>query len=114
MIRNFDDYTPNLNDEDLKVAGIVKVGLQKYIGKDRAIPGSKICAGFRINSSIKISSVKLRKIINYLRNQGEPICSSSKGYFYPSNSKEIKDTCISIQQRVDSQLQVIHELSKHI
>ena len=46
--------------------------------------------------------------------QGEPICSSSKGYFYPANVQEIKDTCISIQQRVDSQIQVINQLSNHI
>ena len=33
---------------------------------------------------------------------------------YPANVQEIKDTCISIQQRVDSQIQVINQLSNHI
>lgn len=114
MIRNFEDLTANLNDDDKNIARIVKAGLKKYKGKSNAIAGSKICSGFHSNTKIKITPVKLRKIINYLRNEGEPICSSSKGYFYPICQQEIKDTCISIQQRIDSQAQVINQLSQHI
>jgi hypothetical protein len=114
MLRNFENETCNLSEDELKIAQSVMNGLKKYVGKSNAIAGTKICSGFNNNTDFKLQTVRLRKIINYLRNQGEPICSSSKGYFMPSNKQEIKDTCISIQQRIDSQVQIINELSKHI
>jgi len=114
MIRNFKEETKVLTSEELQIAQQVMSGLKKYVGKESAISGSKICSGFHNNTRFKMKGARLRKIINHLRNQGEPICSSSKGYFYPSDSKEISDTCISIQQRIDSQVQVINQLSKHI
>ena len=114
MLRNFEKETGNLSDEELKMAEKVSNGLKKYVGKSNAISGTKICSGFNNNTDHRIQSVRLRKIINHLRNEGEPICSCSKGYFYPSNNQELLDTCISIQQRVDSQIQVINQLSKHI
>lgn len=114
MIRNFEKITCNLTEEELQIAQSVMKGLKKFIGKPNAIAGSKMCSGFNNNTDHRMEGVKLRKIINHLRNQGEPICSSSKGYFYPANVQEIKDTCISIQQRVDSQIQVINQLSNHI
>ncbi len=114
MLKNFEDNTHDLNEEELQIAHSVMKGLKKYIGKSNAIAGSKICSGFNNNTKFKLQGVRLRKIINHLRNQGEPICSSSKGYFYPDNNKELQDTITSIAQRIDSQLQILNELKKHL
>jgi len=114
MLRNFEDNTHNLSDEELQIAQAVMKGLKKYIGKSNAISGSKICSGFNNNTKFKLQGVRLRKIINHLRNQGEPICSSSKGYFYPATNKELLDTVVSISQRIDSQLQILNQLKKHL
>ena len=114
MLRNFEDNTHNLSDEELHIAQSVMYGLKKYVGKSNAIPGSKICSGFNNNTKFKLQGVRLRKIINHLRNQGEPICSSSKGYFYPATNKELLDTVVSISQRIDSQLQILKQLKKHL
>ena len=61
-----------------------------------------------------MTGVRLRKMINYLRNKGKPICSSSVGYYYPADKKELQDTITSMAQRIDSQLQVINQLKKHL
>lgn len=114
MLRNFEEETCNLSDDELKIAQSVMKGLKKYVGKPNAIAGSKICSGFHNNTKFKLQGVRLRKIINHLRNQGEPICSSSKGYYYPASKKEIIDTCISLQQRIDSQTKIIQQLSQSI
>lgn len=114
MLKNFEEKTHNLSDEELQIAQAVMKGLKKYVGKTNAIPGSKICLGFKKNTKHKIDGVRLRKIINYLRNQGEPICSSSVGYYYPSNKKELEDTITSIGQRINSQLQILNQLKKHL
>ena len=114
MLRNFNEETCNLSDDELKIAQAVMKGLKKYVGKANAMTGTKICFGFNTYTKFKLQGVRLRKIINHLRNEGEPICSSSKGYYYPASNKEITDTCISIQQRIDSQVQIINQLTKHI
>ena len=114
MLKNFEDETGDLSDEELQIAQSVKKGLKKYIGKSHAITGSKICSGFNNRTKHRLQGVRLRKIINYLRNQGEPICSSSNGYYYPANKKELQDTCTSLAQRIDSQLQILNQLKKHL
>jgi len=114
MLKNFEDETCNLSEEELQIAQSVMYGLKKYIGKSNAIAGSKICSGFNKNTKFRLQGVRLRKIINHLRNQGEPICSSSKGYFYPENRHELQDTITSIAQRIDSQLQILNQLKKHL
>ncbi len=114
MIKNFEEQTSKLTDQELNIADIVRKSLTKYKGKSYAIAGSKICSGFNNNTEFRLTGVRLRKIINYLRNEGEPICSTSKGYFYPENIQEIKDTCISLQQRIDSQTEIINQLKKHL
>jgi len=106
MLRNFNEETCNLSDDELKIAQAVMKGLKKYVGKANAMTDTY--------TKFKLQGVRLRKIINHLRNEGEPICSSSKGYYYPASNKEITDTCISIQQRIDSQVQIINQLTKHI
>jgi hypothetical protein len=114
MLKNFEDETCNLSEEELQIAQAVMKGLKKYVGKSNAIAGSKICSGFNNNTKFRLQGVRLRKIINYLRNQGEPICSSSVGYYYPSNKQELQDTITSIAQRIDSQLQILNQLKKHL
>jgi hypothetical protein len=114
MIKNFEQQTSKLSEEELRIAEIIKKPLSRRKGKFYAIAGTKICSGINNNTDHRLSSVRLRKIINYLRNQGEPICSNSKGYFYPENKQEILDTITSIQQRIDSQKQIINQLNKHI
>tara|TARA_R110000824_G_scaffold244981_1_gene433981 strand:+ start:302 stop:670 length:369 start_codon:yes stop_codon:yes gene_type:complete len=114
MIRNFEDITHNLSDEELQIAQSVKNGLKKYVGKPNAKSGTTICSAYTKNTKHKLNGVRLRKIINFLRNQGEPICSNSKGYFYPANKQELLDTVVSIGQRIDSQLQILNQLKKHL
>lgn len=114
MLKNFEDETCNLSEEELQIAQSVMKGLKKYVGKPNAIAGSKICSGFNKNTKFKLQGVRLRKIINHLRNQGEPICSSSVGYYYPANKQELQDTITSIAQRIDSQLQILNQLKKHL
>ena len=114
MLRNFEEETCNLSDDELEIAQAVMKGLKKYVGKKNAMPGSKICLGFTTNTKFKLKGARLRKIINHLRNEGEPICSNSKGYFYPANNQELLDTVVSIGQRIDSQLQILNQLKKHL
>ena len=55
----------------------------------------------KIEEAIGIKGPALRAIVHYLRTQGHPICSASKGYWY-GNSEELDDTIHHLEQRVRS------------
>ena len=114
MLKNFEYKTHNLSDEEIKITIGLNIGLKRFVGKKNAIPGSKICESYNTKTEHKMTGVRLRKMINYLRNKGKPICSSSVGYYYPADKKELQDTITSMAQRIDSQLQVINQLKKHL
>lgn len=47
----------------------------------------------------KVSEADVRAIVNYLRRRGEPIGSSSHGYFLAGNPEELKTTIDSLWDR---------------
>ena len=87
MIRNFEEETCNLSDDELKIAQAVMKGLKKYVGKSNAIAGSKICSGFHNNTKFKLQGVRLRKIINHLRNKVNQYVQIQKDIFIQQTIK---------------------------
>lgn len=49
----------------------------------RAIGGKELEVAFSVSGS------QIRKMINALRSDGEPICSDENGYYYASNAQEV-------------------------
>jgi hypothetical protein len=114
MINNFEQQTKDLNKKELELAIIIEKCLYRYEGKDNAITGNKICNSINNKTQYTLNGVRLRKIINHLRNNGSPICSTSKGYYMPSSPQDVIETINSIAHRVDSQLNIIKQLKKHL
>ena len=114
MIKNFEEQTKDLNKKELELASIIQTCLNNYAGKNNAVTGSKICNAINTKTQYTLTGVRLRKIINYLRNDGNPICSTSKGYYMPTSPQDVIDTINSIAHRVDSQLNIIKQLRKHL
>jgi len=99
MIENFEQQTYNLTSEELSFARRVLKGLeQNYNSKQKAIKSATIVKGFK-DKGFKFSGVRLRKIINALRQSGEPIIGTSKGYWYSNNRREIESCIRSLAQR---------------
>jgi hypothetical protein len=64
-------------------------------GEQKAITSKNLCNLFHLNDK------SLRNMINELRIDGTPICSSSKGYFYASSRDEVIKTIKHLSHRVD-------------
>ena len=96
MLKNFEDETCNLSEEELQIAQSVMKGLKKYVGKPNAKSGTTICSAYTMHTKFKLQGVRLRKIINHLRNKGEPFCSSSKGYFIQQTNKNFKTQSLQL------------------
>lgn len=107
MIKNFEDITAPLNEEELKLVDIIMDGLRKR-GKEEALKGEEICE--RINKNMeklglkkKLTDARLRKITNHIRTNGlMPIIATSKGYYCSYNHLEIKAQIESLEERAQA------------
>lgn len=63
-------------------------------GEHNAVVSKEIERRFRIKGS------EVRALVNELRCQGVPICSSSKGYFYATSRDEVESTVNHLNSRI--------------
>ena len=67
----------------------------KCIGKKNAVKSSVLESMFQLKGS------EVRKIINRIRCNGQPICSGSTGYYYASTEADIRKTIRNLNGRID-------------
>lgn len=107
MIKNFENITFELTEEEYKLVDLVVSGLKKR-QKDNPIKGEEICE--KINVGLdkfgltkKFSDARLRKITNYIRANGIlPVIATSKGYYCSYDTDEIKSQIDSLYQRAEA------------
>ena len=79
----------------IKKAYSVGDWLKEWHGsKELAIKSGRICEAFNLHKE------GLRKIVNFLRSSGIPICSSSIGYWYSEDPEDIRKTLLHLENRV--------------
>lgn len=66
----------------------------RHKGEQNAVPSRELESAFQIREP------DLRNIINTLRGNGVPICSSAKGYFYASTKEELDRTTRQLRSRI--------------
>lgn len=107
MVKGFEDYTENLNEEELMLANRLISAFSKRT-KDNPVTAPEIVSGVNANIPLtqKFSDRRLRKIINHYRVHGIlPIISTSKGYYVSYDENEIEGMIISLTQRANSILE---------
>ena len=63
-------------------------------GKEKAVSSAYL------QSRFLISSRTVRKIVNQLRNDGNPICSDEDGYYYAANEGELLNSIYQMTSRI--------------
>ena len=66
----------------------------EHIGRKKAITSKEI------ENAFQCKGTEVRKIVNELRSNGVPICSSPIGYYYAETKSEIKDTLAHLESRI--------------
>ena len=106
MILNFEEYTVELNAEEIKHARQLAANLKFSVGKEEAVSANQIIKYFKKNYSVDLKNgSKVRKLIQYIRQNnlsGAPICATSKGYFVPKTEKEFDEYVTGLKQRLNS------------
>ena len=85
-------------------------------GKSNAINNNKICEVLNYSYHLNIiwKPVRIRKMVNYLRNKDLllHLCSNSKGYFIAANEQELDDCIASQTERVGSAKRTLDSLTR--
>ncbi len=63
-------------------------------GKEKAVSSAYL------QSRFSISSRTVRKIVNQLRNDGNPICSDENGYYYATDKGEVLNSVYQMTSRI--------------
>lgn len=114
MIKGFENITHELTTEEMKLIEPFIIGLSKRAGKENAISNKTIRKGFLDAWKMKISDVRVRKIINHIRrNDLLPLlCSNSKGYYIAKNKDEVNNYLTGLKQRINEQQKVHDHIEK--
>jgi len=101
MITNFETYTIELTDDELKIVSIIVNRFTKQKGSKYIVTNSQIVSGLERNFKIKISESRIRKIIQYIRinNLLPGLIATSKGYYTTENIDELEQWIESMKQR---------------
>ena len=88
MINGFMNETAPLSDKELEAVPVLVSVLKQAYGKDNAIYNQQLCSLVP-----GLTSARLRKIINHIRQNGLVQCliASSKGYYIAETEQEMKD-----------------------
>jgi len=105
MITGFEEQTEPLTDQEREVflPPIIK-GLRVKVGKEKAVTNRDIVRGLKANCDIKIGEARVRKMINYIRNNDIIPCliATSKGYYIAETKDEMLDYIDSLYGRVEA------------
>lgn len=103
MITGFEEQTEPLTEQEREVLlpPIIK-GLRVKVGKENAVTNKDIVRGLKANCDIKIGEVRVRKMINHIRNNDIIPCliATSKGYYIAETKDEMLDYIDSLYGRV--------------
>ena len=115
MIKNFENITQELNDDEMNLVPMVMKAFEKYtinnpIKSDVIV--KKINDYFETHKiKMKMTGARLRKIVNYIRtNSLKPLMATSKGYFVSNDVNVIMDQIQSLNQRAKSIRDCAHGL----
>lgn len=114
MIKNYETQTKPLTDCEMHYAHIIGAGLKKR-DKNNPINSIEICK--RMNNAyptFKLTDIRLRKMINYLRLTSLPnICATSAGY-YCGNANDVREYLIGLKQRINAQIAIYNAATKYV
>jgi hypothetical protein len=103
MIINFEEITTELTEVEKAILPQLIIGFKNY-SKDNPIKEPLIVSRFNSRSNnVKLTGVRLRKLVNYIRTNGLlPLIATSKGYYVSYEKEEIQAQIKSLKQRASS------------
>jgi hypothetical protein len=103
MIEGFEKQTKDLTDYEKRVLLPLMIkGLSHHVGAENAITNSEICMKLSAKGYDNINEVRVRKIINYIRNNNlvPRLMATYKGYYVTNDPAELYSYISSLSSRI--------------
>jgi hypothetical protein len=99
MLNGFEKYTHDLTDAEKELVPVFMNGFKTKIGKQNAVTNKEIVS--KLSRKYKISDARVRKIINYIRNENliPGLVASSEGYYITRDPVDLKRYIESLDGR---------------
>ena len=75
--------------------------LLEYL-KDNHKSESRAVKNRELRSLFNLTDKQVRNVVSYLRQRGEPVCSSSYGYWYSTDPEDIEKTLHRLEAQVEN------------
>ena len=82
--------------------------IENHTEEAEAVNAVDLCMLFHLHKQ------DLRRLINYLRTTGLPICSSNSGYWYSENEVDVKNTLVALKSRIEGMNRAIQGLEEFL
>ena len=104
MINGFEKLTAELTQKEINCIYFIVRGLNKKIGREKAVTNERICKGVQYHLGFKITPARMRKIIHYIRinKMVVNLIATSEGYYVATCKEEVIDYIESLTQRIKS------------
>lgn len=112
MINGFDNETAPLSDKEMELLPTVIEILNGRAGKSKAVTNQQIGRAILLRKEVKIGGPRIRKIINYIRQNGLVSCliANSAGYYVAETEQEL----IDYEESLDGRATAIWQIKNHI
>lgn len=116
MITGFEEKTQELTEDEMKLVKPLISGF-RLRDKNSPIHGKDVVKGVndycqKNNISIKMTEVRLRKIVNYIRSKSLlPVMATSKGYYCAQTKEEVLEQIRSLNERANSIMSCVKGLT---
>ena len=81
---------------------------ENHTNEADAVNAGNLCLLFHIHKQ------DLRRLINYLRTTGLPICSSNSGYWYSESTVDVQNTLTALKSRIEGINRAIGGLEEYL
>lgn len=116
MLPGFEEITSELTayEKETLLPKMIR-GLSTKIGKVNAVTNLQIVTAMK-SKGYKISGVRVRKLVNYIRNNGEilGLVASSLGYYITDDPEDVKRYIESLEGRESEIRRVKQRMQKYL
>lgn len=113
MVTNFEQYTADVSDKELWIVELIAKRIRHNVGRKAQVTNAKIRKalsldlkdgnGNVIRKGVKISEPKLRKYIQYIRqnNLVPMLCATQRGYYIAQTVQEFVEYIDTFEERIN-------------
>jgi hypothetical protein len=115
MVNGFEEQTAELGADEMQIVKILVNRFRQKKGKEHILNNGQICRALETHYNILTTEPRVRKVIQYIRNNNLLIgfIANSNGYYVADNKEEIEAWLNTMIQRRNSIDLTIQKTKKH-